>query len=267
MSKPELYSRSWCDLIFQDRNHDYGAYRLRRNIGRRYRLALITVGLAAAGGSALLFSLALYLRNTSAQQFQDIATEVRQLKRMEENQNYVTKRISAGQRAPLVATTKDAAKNIPDIAETVTKEDIIFGTNGPETLITEETELAEEQDTAYHERLQDLPTEGTPLIAVDVVREMPQFPGGHRALMSWLDTNILYPQTSINQKIEGDMEVTFYVEATGIVANPQITKPLHPELDSLAVKAFRNMPQWIPGKKGGISTAVCITIPLHFQLR
>ena len=40
VSKDKLLSRAWCNLIFEGRNKDYGAYELRRTAGRRYARAL-----------------------------------------------------------------------------------------------------------------------------------------------------------------------------------------------------------------------------------
>ena len=35
MSKVDLTSLEWCELIFKDRNKNYGAYKMRRDLGRR----------------------------------------------------------------------------------------------------------------------------------------------------------------------------------------------------------------------------------------
>ena len=52
MKEKELYSKKWNDLLFEHRNKDYGAYRLRAETGRRYACAvtglLILVALAFA---------------------------------------------------------------------------------------------------------------------------------------------------------------------------------------------------------------------------
>ena len=36
----ELFSRKWCELLFENRNKEYGAYRLRANTGRRFAWAM-----------------------------------------------------------------------------------------------------------------------------------------------------------------------------------------------------------------------------------
>ena len=44
MNMSPLYSRAWCDMVFEGRNRAYGAYVLRARAGRRYRFALMVVG-------------------------------------------------------------------------------------------------------------------------------------------------------------------------------------------------------------------------------
>ena len=58
MKKLDLVSKDWCNLIFQDKNKDYGAYMMRLRSGRRHQFALLCV----AGSILLLTALALGLR-------------------------------------------------------------------------------------------------------------------------------------------------------------------------------------------------------------
>ena len=48
MSKIDLISNEWTDLVFEGRNQAYGAYKLRKGTAKRNVWALIIVGLAAA---------------------------------------------------------------------------------------------------------------------------------------------------------------------------------------------------------------------------
>ena len=41
MSKVDLVSRGWCDIVFEGRNKEYGAYRMRARAGRRNVFAVI----------------------------------------------------------------------------------------------------------------------------------------------------------------------------------------------------------------------------------
>ena len=46
MSKVDIISREWCDLVFEGRNKSYGAYDLRSKAGKRHLLAIIDIIIA-----------------------------------------------------------------------------------------------------------------------------------------------------------------------------------------------------------------------------
>ena len=52
MSKVDIISREWCDLVFEGRNKNYGAYDLRSKAGRRHLYAIvdILIGIAVIAG-------------------------------------------------------------------------------------------------------------------------------------------------------------------------------------------------------------------------
>ena len=43
MAKMDLASKSWCEMVFANRNQAYGAYQLRAELGKRNQIALIVV--------------------------------------------------------------------------------------------------------------------------------------------------------------------------------------------------------------------------------
>lgn len=53
MSKVDLTSLEWCELIFKDRNKSYGAYKMRRDLGKRQTAALVIVTVVALAGFTL----------------------------------------------------------------------------------------------------------------------------------------------------------------------------------------------------------------------
>ena len=48
MSKIDLTSDAWCDLVFDGRNQAYGAYKLRKGTSKRNIMSIIIMLLAAA---------------------------------------------------------------------------------------------------------------------------------------------------------------------------------------------------------------------------
>lgn len=260
----DLFSKDWCELLFQGRNKDYGAYKLRRDTGRRYRRAL---GVVLA--SLLLFvgvpaGVHLYMRYQLLMGLKDAKADIERLRDLDKREGFELKRISAGRGAPLRSTVKDAAERAPEITDEATGA-VVVGEAGPETYVPDETAELQDRDTTHNRDREDLPIEGPQLTAVEVVEEMPQFPGGLKALMAWLDENVPYPRACIEQKVKGDMEVSFIVDEGGNVLEPQLTRRLHPDLDAAVMDALRRMPRWRPGRRGSRVTAVRVSIPMHFE--
>jgi TonB family protein len=85
-------------------------------------------------------------------------------------------------------------------------------------------------------------------------------------MMSWIGGNLTYPQSCIEQRIEGRVIVSFVVDKSGAVRDAAIVKSVAPELDEAALNVVMAMPRWIPGRKGGEAVNVKYTIPLNFKL-
>ena len=101
----------------------------------------------------------------------------------------------------------------------------------------------------------------------DVVDEMPQFPGGHNALLEFLTKNIKYPKSAEKEGIQGRVIVTFVVDKDGTINNQKVVKSVHPALDAEALRIVGSMPKWVPGKQNGQPVAVKYTVPLTFRLQ
>ena len=101
----------------------------------------------------------------------------------------------------------------------------------------------------------------------DVVEEMPQYPGGMQAMLSFLQENITYPKDAQEKKISGRVLVTFVVEKDGSISNVETVKSVFPSLDEEAVRIVKSMPNWKPGKQNGKVVRVKYTLPISFSLK
>lgn len=261
----EIYSKAWCDIVFEGRNKDYGAYVLRRDAGRRYAIAMrllmgiILAFLAVAVGTGIF----VYSQVKEAIAELD---EMTQLQRLKPEENHEFKSVAQGRRGtlemkPNASTAR--AEVVDDISVTLE-----YGLDGPETIHLKDDDLIiKDADSIHNKNLLDMPEEGVLLTPTEVVEEMPKFPGGVGALMKWLDAHIIYTPACVRAKVEGDLEVTFYVDKTGSVKDPTITKSLNHSLDQVALSAIKSMPKWQPGRSNGKVAVVQITLPIHFQLK
>ena len=100
----------------------------------------------------------------------------------------------------------------------------------------------------------------------DIVDQMPSFPGGQTSLFTYISQNIKYPVVAEENGVQGRVICTFVVEHDGSITNVKVIRGVDPSLDWEAIRLIKNMPKWIPGKKGGKAVRVKYTIPITFRL-
>ena len=97
----------------------------------------------------------------------------------------------------------------------------------------------------------------------EVVEQMPSFPGGQEALMTYINHNIKYPEEDCGQ---GRVTVSFIVEKDGSITNATILRSVDPAFDREALRVISSMPKWIPGKNNGRKVRVRFNVPVQFKL-
>ena len=100
----------------------------------------------------------------------------------------------------------------------------------------------------------------------DVVEQMPSFPGGQSALMSYLSKSIKYPVVAEENGIQGRVIVSFVVEKDGSISGAKVVKSVDPSLDKEALRLVRSMPRWTPGHQDGKPVRVKYNVPITFRL-
>ena len=103
--------------------------------------------------------------------------------------------------------------------------------------------------------------------AFDVVEEMPEFPGGMEALMTFLSRNIKYPSDAQNKGVQGRVVVQFVVNTDGKIEDAHVVRSVQSELDKEALRVINSMPNWKPGKQKGEVVRVKYTVPVMFRLQ
>lgn len=99
-----------------------------------------------------------------------------------------------------------------------------------------------------------------------IVEEPAEFPGGERALMEYINGNIKYPQEAIDNNIEGRVSLKFVVTEDGSVGEIILLKGVDPLLDREAVRVVGSLPRFKPGKQGGTPVCVWYSVPVKFQI-
>ena len=125
----------------------------------------------------------------------------------------------------------------------------------------------------------------------EVVEQMPEFPGGMKAMMEYLSSNVKYPVEAQKMGEQGRVIVGFIVEKDGTVSNAKVVKsnkytmveiekdgtvvkkletsegPVIHELEAEALRVVQSMPKWTPGKQKGKPVRVKYNIPVSFRLQ
>ena len=99
-----------------------------------------------------------------------------------------------------------------------------------------------------------------------VVEEMPEYPGGMKAFVNYLKRKLVYPPQAKKENLEGVVAVQFVVEKDGRITSPTIVRSLRADMDSTALTAIRNMPNWIPAREHGMRVRCKYSVPVQFKI-
>jgi periplasmic protein TonB len=249
------------DLVFENRNREYGAYQLRK----RYNNTLITGTIIAS----LIVCAIVIIPFLSVRKSEHViygGNGYVQVKM--ENLQQPEEKVYVPPAPPAPPTTKipETVKYVPPVVvDSVNPMDQSPITNDM-ALASKDRELIDTTGTGGFG--DDLLSggEGTvgeePLFIVEV---MPTFKGGDlNKFRDWVGKRTNYPQTAIDNNIKGTVILTFIVEKDGSVSNVKVTKGVDPLLDNEAVKAISESPKWTPGLQRGQPVRVRFIIPLTF---
>lgn len=95
--------------------------------------------------------------------------------------------------------------------------------------------------------------------------EEPQYPGGRKELLKYLEENMVPPADMQQLGIEGEVVIEFFVERNGVISGVNVVKSLSKQFDDEAIRLTRNMPRWIPGRKNGALVRYKMTMPINFK--
>ena len=277
MSKIDLISNEWTDLVFEGRNQSYGAYKLRKTTGKRNLWALIIVALAA-----VLLYLGLQLQrmaeankkveNTQAVELAKLNTEKKEAKvekkeviRQEPEKVVEQVKSSVKFTAPVIKKDEEVKEEDEIKLDEVQKSDKAVGAFT--------VEGNDEVGGAVLKAKEDIAAPEPPKHVVEetkiftVVEQMPMFPGGDGALMSYLSSNIHYPTVAAENGVQGRVVVGFVVERDGSITDVNVLRSVDPSLDREAMRVVKSMPKWTPGKQNGSAVRVKYQVPVTFRLQ
>ena len=119
--------------------------------------------------------------------------------------------------------------------------------------------IAQAQDT--------IPADSEQEIFIDRYN-VPEFPGGQKALFEYLASNVRYEDLVWDADITGRVVVQFLVQADGSITDIEVIRSMgYPEFDEEAVRVISEMPKWVWKCDPEKYAPVRYTVPVNFKLQ
>jgi protein TonB len=278
-----LSSREWCDLVFEGKNKDFGAYVIRTESTKRHNLAVLWALIGAVAVAALSFGLVKanqYLEERRLAALQDQKTYIVDFTPETEEQQPEQQIIEPEEPEVLedvLSSVKVTELQIVDDDKVRPEDEILTQEEIEETnKAFGQTNVDNGQDerdkfqTAVTDVVVEKPVEKPKETVVQVFRsveQMPQFPGGEAALMKYLQSHINYPPMAVENGVQGRVVVQFVVDKTGKVGEVVVVRNVDKDLDKEAVRVCKSLPKFTPGRQNGQAVAVWYTLPVTFKLQ
>lgn len=97
---------------------------------------------------------------------------------------------------------------------------------------------------------------------------VPEFPGGQKALFEYLANNVHYPEQAVKDSIKDRVIVQFLVQADGTITDIEVVRSKgYPEFDEEAVRVISEMPKWVWKHDPGESAPMRYFVPVNFKLQ
>lgn len=119
--------------------------------------------------------------------------------------------------------------------------------------------IAQAQDT--------IPADPEQEIFIDTYN-VPEFPGGQKALFEYLASNVRYEDLVWDADITGRVVVQFLVQADGSITDIEVVRSMgYPEFDEEAVRVISEMPKWVWKCDPEKYAPIRYTVPVNFKLQ
>ena len=279
----DLTSKEWCDLVFDGRNKEYGAYTLRMETKPRHLKAFILtiIGALCIGAVGVIYMSA--VKYIEEQRLLDQAQQDAVVIDTSAEEDQAEEDVQERYEEPEVEALPEEILNTVKVTELLIAEDEEVRS---EDEIKTQDELKETQ-TAFGQTDFDKGTDDRNVtrehkneVIVEekkpepvkeevfkAVEQMPTFPGGDAELMKWLRDHIQYPTVAMENNIQGRVVVQFVVTKTGKVGEVKVVRSVDRDLDKEAIRVCKSLPDFIPGRMNGQAVNVWYTLPVQFKLQ
>ncbi len=282
-SSVDLTSKEWRDIVFADKNQDFGAYVMRQESDRRHNRAFFYLLISLIALIGIIFVWGIYSDKMAEkaaieaklQAEKMLAAQLEQMEQQEEEEAEpeeqkveieipeVPQEVLATVQVTQIAIVDDVKNEVMDM-EDQKEDNTARGVVNQEGSDDADKFKAVQEAVIVKEPEPEKPKEEEIFVAVE---QQAEFPGGMPALMKWLSNNIRYPEAAQQNDVQGRVIVKFVVEKDGSVSQAQIVKGVDKDLDKEALRVVNKMPKWQAGKNNGVAVRSYFTLPVNFRLQ
>jgi periplasmic protein TonB len=253
------------DLIFENRNKDYGAYLIRRRYNSTVVISIVLASFIVSAFIVIPYIHIIGKGSNYGQQMRVRFVEIKMDKMEPPREDIIippappppppNAQPNIRYVAPVVVDTLlPNEKPLPSVA------DVLASNSNEEQLTVSGTGKNDDLLTGQEGDKSD-----EPFFFVEV---KPTFRGGDiEKFREWVQKKAVYPQLAQDNGIQGKVILTFVVERDGSVTNVKVLKGVDKLLDDEAVKAIEASPKWSPGLQRGKPVRVRFNLPLVFSFR
>jgi len=262
----DLNSEEWCDLVFENRNREYGAYYLRKTSTRRHLFALSVV-IAATIVVVLLLKIIQF--GQTQQTWDDYEVKPIELSSLimleEHSSNQAQVQVKAEEKPSLKEIT---AFTPPTIAkdETVVIQDLKELQETDLAPDSTDTSTLRDDSILLQQEIAEISQEEDDANSVNEQNRNAQFQDGKTALLRYIYQNIHYPPAALKQRINGRVVCSFIVNEDGSLSDVTLVQGVYVFLDDEVLRVVRSMPQWKPALKDGKPVKIKYVMPVVFKL-
>lgn len=283
----DLTSKEWRDIVFSNKNKEFGAYQLRAKSDKRHNMAVLYTLIGLVIVLFLIFGYSKYsdyqaekaaleakekaekMSQAILEQVEETPEEDEEIEeqKFEQPEVVVPEEVLATVQVTQIAIVDaDKVKNEVMDMETQQEDNTARGVVNQEGSDDADKFKAVQEQVVVKEPEPEVqkPKEEQIFVAVE---QLAEFPGGMAALMRWLNNNMRYPEAAQQNDIQGRVIVNFVVEKDGSIANVKIAKGVDKDLDREALRVVKKMPKWQPGKNNGVAVRSYFNLPVTFRLQ
>jgi len=265
MTRIDLTSLEWRELIFQGKNKEYGAYKMRSESEKRHNLAMLIVAVLTVVG----FNLPrLFQKDNKIIEVDQYGPTI--LSNPIEKEDNTVKKVEPVPPPPeYIKTVRFVAPKIteddevPESVEPIKTQDQLKVSGG---VISTIDENGSAKGTVFKDQMKGtVPVEKEEIFIN--IEQMPVFPGGEHELLSYIGKNLNYPVIDQENNVQGKVILRFVVSKTGMVDKVEVLRSLSRTTDNEAIRVVKSLPKFIPGRQNGANVSVWYTLPVTFKLQ